>query len=116
MEAIMADINDLVKEFWSTSRDGTVGASLVAMHRLFEILQRCFVSFEVCFHIIPVFLTAIHLADKNIQRMANPSQAVLIRTKLKLLIDGHRKMLDHHFLNAKIWAIWATRSNSYLVS
>ena len=48
-----------------------------------------------------LFLTAIHLADKNIQRMANPSQAVLIRTKLKLLIDGYRKMLDQSFSKCK---------------
>ena len=61
MEAILEDINDLVKEFWRTSRDGTVGASLVAMRRLFEILQNCF---EVCFYIISIFVTAVNLADK----------------------------------------------------
>ena len=52
METIMEDINDLVKDVWRTSRDGTVGASLVAMRRLFEILQICF---EVCFYIISIF-------------------------------------------------------------
>ena len=35
----MTDINDLVKEFWSTSSDGDVGASLFEMRRLHEILE-----------------------------------------------------------------------------
>jgi hypothetical protein len=56
-EAIMADINDLVQEFWRTSSDGDVGASLVAMRRLFEILHRC-LDLEVCVNIISVFVTA----------------------------------------------------------
>ena len=53
-EAIMTDINDLVQEFWRTSRDGAVRVSFFAMRRLFEILQRCFVILEVCFDIISV--------------------------------------------------------------
>ena len=56
-EAIMADINDLVQEFWRTSSDGAVGAgseSFFAMRRLFENLQECFVILEVCFDIISV--------------------------------------------------------------
>ena len=62
-EAIMADINDLVQEFWSTSTDGIDRESLFAMRRLFEILQKCLDSFEVCF-IYFCFATAIDLADK----------------------------------------------------
>ena len=46
-EAIMADINDLVQEFWRTSSDGDVGASFLAMRRLFEILQECFNLFFI---------------------------------------------------------------------
>ena len=38
-EAILADINDLVREFWSTSSDGAVGASFFGMRRLYEILE-----------------------------------------------------------------------------
>jgi hypothetical protein len=45
-EAIMADINDLLQEFWRTSTDGTDGESIFAMRRLHEILQQCL---EVCF-------------------------------------------------------------------
>ena len=41
-EAIMADMNDLMQEFWRTSSDGAVGASFFAMLRLLEILQKCF--------------------------------------------------------------------------
>ena len=48
-EAIMSDINDLVTEFRRISSD--VGASLFAMFRLFEILQKCFI---VCFDIVSV--------------------------------------------------------------
>ena len=47
-EVIMTDINDLVQEFWRTSRDG-VGATFFAMRHLFRILQECY---EVCFHIL----------------------------------------------------------------
>jgi hypothetical protein len=60
MEAITADIKDLVQEFWRTSSDGVDGASLVAMRRLFEILDKCF---DVRFDIISVFVTAIDLAN-----------------------------------------------------
>ena len=45
----MTVINDLVQEFWRISTDGTDGESLLAMHRLFEILQKCLDSSEVCF-------------------------------------------------------------------
>jgi hypothetical protein len=104
-EAIMADINELVHEFWRTSSDGTVGASLVAMRRLFEILQECLNSLTVCFDIISVFVTAVDLADKNLQRLTNrfssglyySSQLVQIRAKFMIMIDGYRKMFDQSF-------------------
>ena len=48
----MADINDLVQELLRTSGDGTVEASLVAMHLLFEILRGCFDNLKVCLDII----------------------------------------------------------------
>jgi hypothetical protein len=51
-EAIMKNINDLVREFWSfwrTSSNGVVGVSFFAMRRLFKILQRCYGILEVCF-------------------------------------------------------------------
>ena len=51
-EATMADINDLVREFWRTSSDRDIGASFFAMRRLFEILQSCFNNLDVCFNII----------------------------------------------------------------
>ena len=53
-EEIMTDINDLVQEFW-TSSNGAVGASLIAMRRLFEILLGYFNFLKVCFDII-IFL------------------------------------------------------------
>jgi hypothetical protein len=48
MEAIMADINDLVQEFWKTSGDGDDGAPLGAMCRLFEILEMSLDCLGVC--------------------------------------------------------------------
>jgi hypothetical protein len=59
-EAIMTDINDLVREFWRTSSYGPVGASFVAMRRLFEILQRS--NLEVCFDVVYVITTAVDIA------------------------------------------------------
>ena len=61
--AIMTDINALVQEFWTTSRDAAVGASFFAMRRLLEILERCSEFLEVCSDIISVFASAV-LADK----------------------------------------------------
>ena len=49
-EEIMADINDLVREFRMSSRDGAIGESFLAMCRLFKILQ-------VCFDILPLLST-----------------------------------------------------------
>ena len=55
-EAIMKDVNDLVQEFWRTSRDG-VGATFFAMRHLFKILQECYENLEVCFDILFPFLS-----------------------------------------------------------
>jgi hypothetical protein len=78
-EAIMADINDFVQDFWRTSSDGAVGASLVAMRRLFEILQECL----------------------NSDSWNSSAQSVQIKPKLKIVIDGYRKMFDQSFLESK---------------
>ena len=50
----MTFINALVQEF-QTSSYGFVGASFIAMCRLFEILLTCFNFFNVCFDILSVF-------------------------------------------------------------
>ena len=55
VEEIVTDINDLVQEFWRTSSDEAVGASLFAMRRLLEILHQCFNNLEVCLIIFPFF-------------------------------------------------------------
>ena len=44
-EAIMADINELVEDFWRTSSHGADGKSYFAMRRLLEILQERVFSF-----------------------------------------------------------------------
>jgi hypothetical protein len=51
-EAIMTDINDLVREFWTTPSDGAVGVPFFAMRRLLEILEMCFNILRVRFDII----------------------------------------------------------------
>ena len=61
----MTDINDLVQEFWRTSSDRDIGASIFAMRRLFEILETCS---EVCVDIVSVFATAVDLADTIYRR------------------------------------------------
>ena len=67
-EVIMSEINDLVQdlEFWRTSKssDGAVAVSFFAMCCLHEILQWCWKC--VLFFIV-VTVTAIDLADKNLQ-------------------------------------------------
>ena len=55
----MADIDDLVQEFWRASSDEAVGAPFFEMRRLLEILQVCLDNFEVCFDILSVFAIAI---------------------------------------------------------
>jgi hypothetical protein len=89
MEAIVTDINDLMQDFWRTSSD--VGAPFFAMSRLLEILQVC-----VCFDITSVFVTAVDLNDKNLQKNHD-----LIGAKLKSLLDGYRKMFDHSMRKSK---------------
>jgi hypothetical protein len=98
-EAIMADINDLVQDFWRTSSDynGPDGESFLAMCRLLEILRECFHILEVCFDLISVFATA----DKDLQR-ANPKSPngsahldeTELSAKFEILFAGYRKMFD----------------------
>ena len=115
-EAIMTDINNLVKEFRRTSCD--IGASLFAMRHLFDILQECF-GILVCFDIITVFATAVDLADKNVQNLAKPQKgdenyrhffwAILNRIRARhddqiranLLLDNYRNMLDRSLSKSK---------------
>ena len=52
-EAIMTNIDDLVREFWRTSSDRDVGASFFAIRRLFKILHKCFKSLKVCLILFP---------------------------------------------------------------
>ena len=52
-EAVMSDINDLVREFWRNSSHGAVGASFYALRFLFEILQHGVLLFWKCVVIIP---------------------------------------------------------------
>ena len=55
-EAIMVDINDLVQEFWRTSSDKAVGASIFPLRHLLRIFQDIL---RVCF-VVFVFATAVH--------------------------------------------------------
>jgi hypothetical protein len=107
-EEIMTNINDLVQEFWTTSSDGAVGASFFAMRRLFEILQGCFDSSEVCFDIISVFATAVDLTDKNLQMSTDSESShysaalsfdhlINPKSKFTIMFDGYRKMIDQSF-------------------
>jgi hypothetical protein len=106
-EEIMKDINDLVQEFWRTSSGGVVGASLLAMRRLFAILNVRFHNSEGCFDIISVFVNAIRFADKILQMSVLPWNCPLqsqIRANIKMLLDGYRKMLDQSFSKSKDFA------------
>jgi hypothetical protein len=103
-EAIMADINDLVQEFWRTSSDGDVGASIFAMRRLHDILQRCFDTSEVCFDVISVFANAVD--DKNPQNSANlnsrhRSAQSDLDDRIKILFHRYQKMLDQSLSRSK---------------
>jgi len=85
----MTDINDLVQEFWETSSDEAVGASFFAMRRLLEILQDCFDFLE-------------RLANPNSWRYSARSHLDdHIRAKLKILLEGYRKMFDQSFSKSK---------------
>ena len=98
-EAIMADINELVQDFWRTSGDGDIGASIFAVRRLHDILQQ-FVTSEVCFNII--YVLRMHLMIKNPQNSANlNSREDRITANFKILFDGYRKMFDQSFSKSK---------------
>ena len=51
----MVDINDLVQEFWRTSSDKAVGASILPLRHLLGIFQDIL---KVCF-VVSVFATAV---------------------------------------------------------
>ena len=95
----MADINDLVQEFWSTSSDGDVGESLSGMRRLHEILEE---YLEVSLYLFR-FATAVDLAD--LQRLANPWNSdvdeTVFRANFKILFDRYRTMFDQSLSNSK---------------
>ena len=55
VKAIMTDINDLVQEFWRTSSDKAVGASIFPLRHLLRIFQDIL---RVCF-VVFVFATAV---------------------------------------------------------
>ena len=94
-EAIMADISNLVQEFWKTSSDGADGAPSFEMRRLLEIVQN--IS-DVCFVIVSVFAS---FTDKNLQ-MANSNYFDdRIRVKLNILVDGYQRMFDQSFSKSK---------------
>ena len=102
-EAIITDIDDLVEEFRKTSSD--VGASFFAMRRLLDILRD---TLEVRFDIISAFVTAVDLAEKNLQRLAGPnSWHYSIRSdygtkaKIRILLDGYQKMFDKSICKSK---------------
>ena len=110
-EEIMTDINDLVvQELLKTSSDGFVGASIPAMLLLHGILQSCSLSLGVCFNIVSFFVTAVHLADKNLQfSVSRPrrydahslNDRIILRDKMEILLYGYRKMIDQSFLKFK---------------
>ena len=108
-EEIMTDINDLVQEFLTTSSDGAIEGSILAMIHSLEILKRCFNSLEVCFNIVvSSFVTAAHLADKNLQISVSCQydaqsldNAIILRDKFKILFDGYRKMIDQSFFKLR---------------
>jgi hypothetical protein len=82
------------------------------LHGSFNILE-----VPVGFDIFPVFGTAVDLADKNLQMLANPNSWLYsayssqwdlqvddrleIRAKFKILFDGYRKMFDQSFSKSK---------------
>ena len=105
-EAIMADINDLVQEFWKTSSGGTVGPSFFEMRRLFEILQKCFDDLEVHFY-ISVFATGFDLADKSNRSRQTPMRPNRTLTtqwepNSRQCFLGIERCLISHYLNPKI--------------
>ena len=91
----MADINDLVQEFWSTSSDGDVGESLSGMRRLHEILEE---YLEVSLYLFR-FATAVDLADYYSSQL--DLDEAESRVKFKILLDGYRKMFDQSLSKSK---------------
>jgi len=61
-EVIMADINDLVQEFWRTSSDGAVRATFFSMSCLLKNLRECFNISVLCFDIISALATCRRLS------------------------------------------------------
>jgi hypothetical protein len=96
-EVIMADINDLVQDFWRTSSNGADRASFFEMRRLLEILQ---IVSDVCFVIISVFASR-RFTDKNLQMANSNSFDDQIITKFKILVDGYRRMFDQSISKSK---------------
>jgi len=93
-EAIMTDINDLVRDFWNTSSTSDVVASsnFFAMRRMLEILQQCFSSLEVSTNPSSLFSLAFSAESDVDQR---------IIAKFKIMFDGYRKMFDQSLLKSK---------------
>ena len=120
-EAIMADINDLVQEFWRYSSDGSVvsGVSFFAMRLLFENMEEYFVILEVSFDIISISRLPLTWLIKIYSRI--PGTLPLSRTltksnsepDLRYYLMSIERCLISRFLNPKIWV---TCSGSYLVS
>ena len=102
----MTDINDLVQEFSTTSLP-VANDAVGAMGRLHAILKQCFDYLEVCFDIISFFVTAVDLADKNLQMFTNNASwqgcteslddLISLKAKFKILLDGYRKMINQSF-------------------
>ena len=99
----MADINDLVQDFWRTSSDGADGEAYIAMRRLLEILQECFDIFEVSFDNIS-FCAAVDLADKYLKYPSLEPQVVdpEVRAKFKILLYGYQTMFEQS--SSLVWA------------
>ena len=101
---LFRSINDLVQDFWRTSSDVDVGASIFAMRRLHDILQRCFVASEVCFDVISIFANAVD--DKNPQNSVNLNSRQSnfddrITVEFRILFHGYRKMFDQSISKSK---------------
>jgi len=82
-EAIMADINDLVQDFWRTLSDGADGESYFAMRRLLEILQDCYF---------------LERNDSKSRDYFIDHERNKFGAKFKILLDEYRKMYDRSIL------------------
>ena len=101
----MADINDLLQDFWSSS-NGAVGVSLTAMCRVFGILRKCFKFkfLKVCFNVIPVFVGCVDLADNNLQKSSNRDTWHYRDESLdvRMVFHGYRKMIYQSFSESNL--------------